>query len=681
MKLMYFILFAVSCMTSAIFQPAIALEQNKIDNPFLSDEQVQQLKKGLDAYERENLKTLQLLNQEAISDSTVAQYLQAWLLVTEAKKRPEITDYSDDIQAFLKVHKNDYIAERVQTDLLKVHAEQLHKTNQWKEFTHRRLQLAWNAHDPELLCWDALHHLETAEDGKRQELNKAILSLLKTSSNNRFNSCQRAAELMLEKTPETIFPLLIILTQENRITQSKQFLKKYENLTSFPYQQTLLALTKPEVWYKNQHQKLNRESDPRIALLVAFRLSRENPALAIRLARELSTQLHPSDKAALWGRLGYISALSHEKQALDLYQQGGNNVCQSSLLIDESSCLEWQARAALGIQQWNTLADIIDNMPEKLKNQSNWIYWRARIYSINNQHDQARQLWSKLQNVRTFYGKLAAEELGKSILYSTATSWNFDKHHLQKLDQNASLARALLFYSIGMNTSGNREWNWGLRGLPRKQFMDVAQWSQFNGLEHRMINAAERARSADIPHDMFYPQPMQNQILTYAEKAKVDQGWVYGLIHQESRFIHSARSYVGASGLMQLMPSTAKWVAQTIDMHDYSKENIYEPDVNLRLGTAYLRLLLNRLDDNFILATTAYNAGPHRADTWRSRLSTPVEGAIFVETIPFNETRTYVQNVMANMVEYSQYSKTPISSIKQLLGTIDPKPLSLKDKI
>ena len=132
---------------------------------------------------------------------------------------------------------------------------------------------------------------------------------------------------------------------------------------------------------------------------------------------------------------------------------------------------------------------------------------------------------------------------------------------------------------------------------------------------------------------------------------------------------------------MQIMPTTAQWVANKIDMQDYDAERIYDVETNLHLGTAYLRLLLDRLDENIVLATAGYNAGPHRSFTWRASLAKPVEGAIFVETIPFTETRTYVQNVLANTIEYSQSSGQAIPSLKKILGTIVPKPVTSKDTI
>ena len=151
---------------------------------------------------------------------------------------------------------------------------------------------------------------------------------------------------------------------------------------------------------------------------------------------------------------------------------------------------------------------------------------------------------------------------------------------------------------------------------------------------------------------------------------------MYGLIRQESRFIPDARSTVGAQGLMQIMPSTARYVARRVGMNDYHPTRIVELETNLRLGTHYLKLVFDDLDSHPLLASAAYNAGPNRARAWRASLPRTVEGAIFAETIPFNETRDYVKKVMANAVTYAMLFEQPNVSLKTLLGAVAPKSAS-----
>ena len=153
-----------------------------------------------------------------------------------------------------------------------------------------------------------------------------------------------------------------------------------------------------------------------------------------------------------------------------------------------------------------------------------------------------------------------------------------------------------------------------------------------------------------------------------AKKQALDDAWVYGLMRQESRFITNAKSTVGASGLMQLMPATARWVAKKIGLKDYHHGQVNNTEVNLLLGTTYMRMVLESLDNHPVLASAAYNAGPGRARKWQD--VKPLEGAIYAESIPFSETRDYVKKVMSNAVYYSAQFNGQPDSLKARLGTV-----------
>jgi len=157
-----------------------------------------------------------------------------------------------------------------------------------------------------------------------------------------------------------------------------------------------------------------------------------------------------------------------------------------------------------------------------------------------------------------------------------------------------------------------------------------------------------------------------------ARQQQLDDAWVYGLMRQESRFVTNARSSVGASGLMQLMPATARWVAKKIGLKDYDHGQVTNTDTNVLLGTSYMRMVMESLDNHPVLASAAYNAGPGRAQKWRA--AKPIEGAIYAETIPFSETRDYVKKVMSNSVYYaSLFNNGRPQSLKSRLGVVLPK--------
>jgi soluble lytic murein transglycosylase len=211
-----------------------------------------------------------------------------------------------------------------------------------------------------------------------------------------------------------------------------------------------------------------------------------------------------------------------------------------------------------------------------------------------------------------------------------------------------------------------------------RQLLAAAEYARSVNVLDRMISTSDRTRE-EFDFTQRFPAPHRTELTQNARAAGLDETWVYGLIRQESRFIQDIRSSAGAQGLMQLMPSTARFMARKVGMSDFAPARINEIDVNLRLGTGYLRMVLDDLDGHPVLATAAYNAGPGRPRLWRSSLTRPVEGAIFAETIPFNETREYVKKVMSNSVYYAALFENKAQSLKARMGTIAPKPAGATD--
>ncbi|HEX5675202.1 MAG TPA: transglycosylase SLT domain-containing protein, partial [Azonexus sp.] len=223
---------------------------------------------------------------------------------------------------------------------------------------------------------------------------------------------------------------------------------------------------------------------------------------------------------------------------------------------------------------------------------------------------------------------------------------------------------------LEMRTEGVREWNWSLRGMNDRELLAAADLAKRNQIWDRAINTADRTKTE---HDfaLRFLAPYGDQVRSAARNEALDDAWVYGLMRQESRFVTGAKSSVGASGLMQLMPATAKWVAKKIGLRDYHHGRVTDTDVNLLLGTSYMRLVMENLDSHPVLTSAAYNAGPGRAKKWRAEQ--PLEGAIYAETIPFNETRDYVKKVMSNSVYYSMEFTGRPDSLKARLGVVGPR--------
>jgi soluble lytic murein transglycosylase len=233
-----------------------------------------------------------------------------------------------------------------------------------------------------------------------------------------------------------------------------------------------------------------------------------------------------------------------------------------------------------------------------------------------------------------------------------------------------AIRRSLALYRLGLRFEAAREWSWAIGAFDDRQLIAAAELARRNELWDRAINTAERTRSV---HDfaLRYLAPYRERFRAYAAEHGLDEAWVFGLVRQESRFVADARSSAGASGLMQLMPATAKWVAAKLGMKQYRQALVTDLDINISLGTYYLKHVLDTLDNQPVLASAGYNAGPGRARAWRA--DEEMEGALYSETIPFNETRDYVKKVMANATYYARMFGQRMISLKERLGSIPPK--------
>ena len=200
-----------------------------------------------------------------------------------------------------------------------------------------------------------------------------------------------------------------------------------------------------------------------------------------------------------------------------------------------------------------------------------------------------------------------------------------------------------------------------------RELLATAELAHRNGIWDRAINTADKTVTT---HDftLRYPTHYRDLLSKQAQIRKLDESWVFGLVRQESRFLAEAKSPMGAAGLMQLLPSTARWVAKKIGMKGFKLSRVKRPEVNAALGAFYLRHVLDGFHGNPVLASAAYNAGPGRARRWCD--TRPIEGAIYIETIPFPETRQYVKKVMANTVYYAAVLGGESRSLKSRLGTI-----------
>ncbi|OQX37349.1 MAG: hypothetical protein B0D84_00680 [Candidatus Sedimenticola endophacoides] len=271
--------------------------------------------------------------------------------------------------------------------------------------------------------------------------------------------------------------------------------------------------------------------------------------------------------------------------------------------------------------------------------------------------EAAEALLRRLAGERSYHGFLAADLLG-SDYHLTHTPLLLEQALIEGVARLPGVARARELLHLDRYLDARREWSLVTTGMEREQLQAAAKLAQSWQWHDRAIFTLARTKHWD-DLELRFPLQHARHITAKALNQKLDDSWVYAVVRQESAFSHDAVSPSGARGLMQLMPATARYVAKKMKLGKVTKGDLFDPLTNITLGTHYLRMISEGLDNNQVLATAAYNAGPNRVKTWLPEQTTAPD--LWIETIPFTETRSYTQRVMAYAVIYdSRRGKQPL---------------------
>lgn len=312
---------------------------------------------------------------------------------------------------------------------------------------------------------------------------------------------------------------------------------------------------------------------------------------------------------------------------------------------------EWRIRVALSKQDWKQVSQTIGKLPPKEQKNDSWVYWKAIADSQLDKSIPVNKKLSAVSQERSFYGFLAAE-LNNQPFALNKQSIPLQKPIMGKLESIPGLIRARELHHMNMIVAANREWRIVEKSLNTDQKLMAGYLALSWGWHNRAINAAISTRQWD-ELSIRFPSPHKQLFEKNARLRKIDLTWPLAIARQESAFLKNAKSHAGARGLMQLMPNTAKRTAKKHKIPYKRLSQLNQAHTNIALGTAYLGEMYNRFDNNKAYATAAYNAGPHRVKKWlKDRGHLPLD--IWIETIPFKETRRYVQNVLAFRVIYDR---------------------------
>ncbi len=589
--------------------------------------------------------------------------LEPWAAYWEISLRLDQADKAE-IESVLARYAGSYQEDRLRAEWLL----QLGRNRDWATF-RAQLPMYRMADDRSIQCYALWSdYLSSGADVAKQ------LQALWLAQREPDEACADAAQELIKarNMPAQVAWLRARLGMENdRLKVTTQAVATLDT----KWVKTVSAIYQSPAKYLNDKLTALRPQTREFVSLALIRLAYLEPQEAALEVDKLRwrAQLTAEERSWIWGVIAKRAAQKSQDNALSYYQKGRLDHMHEDQVL-------WALRAALRAGQWAQVEAAFAALPPELRADAAWVYWHARAVLAQKPGEAARaQALASLQSIagiRGFYEQLALEELGqRSVLPAKPVPPTLEEKEAAR--KNPGLQRALHAIALGLRSEGVREWNYSISlhtkgGMDDRSLLAAAELACHAEVWDRCINTSERSKAL-IDMEQRFPMPFKAAVLARAQSIGLEPAYVYGLIRQESRFIMDARSVVGASGLMQVMPATAKWTAKKIGMGDFIPAKLTDRDTNIAIGTGYLKLVLDSFQGSMPLAAAAYNAGPSRARTWRGTSGAPVlEAAIWAENIPFNETRDYVKKVLSNTTLYAAMISGQPQSIKARLGSVGP---------
>ncbi|WP_249673032.1 transglycosylase SLT domain-containing protein [Pseudomonas abieticivorans] len=382
------------------------------------------------------------------------------------------------------------------------------------------------------------------------------------------------------------------------------------------------------------------------------RLAKQDPDKAMQMLDGYASSMHFSseEKVAIAREIGLTLARNYDPRALDL-------MTRYDPQLRDNTVTEWRLRLLLRLARWEEAYELSQRLPADLATTNRWKYWQARSLELAQpQNPLVPQLYRNVARERDFYGFLAADRT-QAPYQLTNKPLVLTQALINKVRNTPGIRRALELHARGQIVDGRREWYHVSRLFSRDEMVAQAKLAYDLQWYFPAIRTISQAQYWD-DLDIRFPMAHRDALVREAANRGVHSSWVFAITRQESAFMDDARSGAGAMGLMQLMPGTAKETARKFSIPLASPQQAIDPDKNIQLGAAYLSQVQSQFNGNRVLATAAYNAGPGRVRQWL-RGANHLSFDVWVESIPFDETRQYVQNVLSYAVIYGQKLNTP----------------------
>lgn len=562
-----------------------------------------------------------------LKDYPLVSYLDYEYLYHDFDQLPE-----KRIRHFLKKYNNSYIAKKLQISWLNY----LGYKKEWglfKQFYQPELATDTN----QCFSLQAELALTANQDDVYHKVSELWLASysLPDICDDLFNNWKKLGY----QTPELVWKRFQLAYNANNL-ELAQYLYKSLKPEHEKLAKHLLRPTQNMVWWMTKLQQpdqdIGLESKTLARLLKT--LSNKDHQQVTQLIQTNTLNLDKSDLI----ELQKLSAWYYAKQSGAKAQQWLSQYAEA----ENPEFYDYQLRYALQDKNWIAYQKLFRNAPEENRHQQEWLYWYAIAQESTGIKDQiphfnSDAIFTELAKDQSFYGILAAQKTSNA-LFSNISFSNEDTV-ISNVIQN-KLAAAIELYNSKQILQANREWYYTTKNFTADEWKQAGTLAYHSQWYERTIEAYGKAKFWSATEHRF-PLAYYEHFNKNSKKQSIDQGWLFAMARQESGFSPTARSPVGALGILQLMPSTAKKVAHRMNVQ-YSAQKLLDPAYNIALGSKYLKELLNQFDNNYVLATAAYNAGPHRVNEWLNLRPLTEDWPHWVATIPYQETRKYVQNII-----------------------------------
>lgn len=553
------------------------------------------------------------------------------------------TEHADEVKRFLDQHGEEYLGEMLRKSWLAAAAAE----QRWQDliaFYSTTLNT-----DPQYYCpylW--ARHQTGDRDYAYLHVDKVWLT-----ANSLPNACDpllNAWRVSGKQSPQLIWDRFTLAMESGNRSLARVLALRLQGRDRLAAEKYLSLDDHPA-----QIRQLRRfaESGTHAGDIVSFglrRLAKQSPDLAATLWESYKREMRFDSEQArqVYLAIGRPLSMRNDETTLHWYEQATRKHADPQLI-------EWQMRVALRRGDWQAVRDAIGRLPgELLETEPRWQYWKARsLEALGSQGaEEPEALYRAIARQRNFYGFLAADRLGLPYQMVDASNVYSDQLVRRAIDSRLALRRASEFMALKEESRARREWSYLLRYGNSADRLAAAQVAYQWGWFFDAIRAAARSDDKDNLA-LRFPLAYQKLYERASRQSGLPVHWMMALTRQESAFSPVAKSPVGATGLMQLMPATAREVAQRNGI-GFSQDKLTQPDYNILLGSSYLKSVYQRFSDNRVLASAAYNAGPGRVRQWLGNMPADAVAAdVWIESIPFTETRNYVQNVLTYSTIYA----------------------------